>query len=134
MAKKKITPLINKLWKIFSEYIRLRDSYDGYCNCFTCGANIDWKYETDAGHFMSRKNQATLFHPLNVHAQCKSCNGFKAGMQYEYGKRLNVVYGEGTAETLQRMSKQSHPFRPEWLEALIEVYKLKLEQIRKEKL
>jgi hypothetical protein len=65
----------------------------------------------DAGHFRSVGAAPNLrFHPWNINGQCRSDNGFKGGMTYEYGKELDARRGEGTADFLADLSRKSEPF------------------------
>src|SRR4029079_7087783 len=89
VVKKKKPPSIStlkkKLWRIFSWFIRLRDSDDeGYCYCFTSGKRMFWK-EAQAGHFMSRRYNNTFVNEKNVHAQSAYDNCHLSGNQYIYG-------------------------------------------------
>jgi hypothetical protein len=125
MAKKTLSSLDKKLWKIFSIYIRKRDSdEDGYVYCFTCGVRKHWT-EVDAGHFVTRSAKAIKYDEKNVHAQCKACNGFQGGMTYEYGKKLDERYGKGTAENLEAQRHSISGWTIQYLEDLIEKYNKK---------
>ncbi len=94
-----------KLWKIFSEFIRLRDSNEnGFCTCFTCGA-IRYYKNMDCGHGIPRQHMATKYNEQNNHAQCKACNGFEAGNQAKYKEAVNKKYGPGTWDYLTLMSR-----------------------------
>lgn len=127
---KKIRTLDNKLWKIFSEYIRRRDAdEDGIVYCITCGARKHWK-QVDAGHFVSRNAKAIKYDEQNVHAQCKSCNGFHGGMSYVYGQRIDELYGEGTAENLEAQRHSISGWTAEHLEKLIQEYTEKLDNLK----
>ena len=102
---------IKKLDAALSKLVRLGFADDnGYVQCFTCGKMKDWKYETDCGHFQSRSKYSTrwLFDPdngmVNVMPQCKGCNMSNGGQQYVFGKRLDAVYGEGTAQKIVDLS------------------------------
>ena len=93
--------LVNTLDRIFSEFIRLRDSdAHGYCRCITCTNRAPWK-EMDAGHFISRDRKAVRWNEHNVHAQCPRCNRFRGGEQFLHGQAIDKLYGEGTVEGLQ---------------------------------
>ena len=113
MRKKTHAQLKRKLWPIFSLYIRRRDK--GIC--FTCGKRSAIP-ECDAGHFIPRGagGLALFFHPDNVHTQCKTCNLFLQGNQYEYGKRL----GEEKVKELYKLKQQITKDFP--FEELIEKY------------
>ena len=88
-------------WKWMSLYVRkqMADT-NGVCQCFTCKKWIDWKYEAEAGHFRSRRHESTMFDEVNVHVQCTYCNKELHGNEAVYFRRLNEVFGEGTAEGL----------------------------------
>ena len=102
MAKKNtVAKLKKELDKVFSQYIRLVNAdHRGYCICFTCGVEKHWK-EIQAGHFMSRKHNATRWHLDNVKPQCVKCNMFNQGEQYRFGQEL----GPDTAEKMEWLSK-----------------------------
>jgi endogenous inhibitor of DNA gyrase (YacG/DUF329 family) len=105
MAKTTISKLKKKLDKLFSEYVRRKNSDDiGMTNCFTCGTKKHWK-EQHAGHFMSRRHHSTRWDEINVQVQCPKCNLFNQGEQYKFGLYLDQRYGEGTAEELNIRSK-----------------------------
>lgn len=94
-----------KLWKAFSEYIRIRDSdVNGICRCITCGFIAHWK-RMDCGHGIPRQHKATKYHEHNNHAQCKRCNGFEGGKREIYKLEVDRRYGEGTWYKLEVMSK-----------------------------
>ena len=92
--------LKGKLDRLFSEYIRRRDAdYAGYCRCVTCGKVQHWR-EMDAGHFVPRDRIATRWDETNVHPQCRECNRFRSGKQYEHGMAIDRIHGPGTAARL----------------------------------
>jgi len=43
---------------------------------------------------------------VNVSPQCARCNMTNGGQQYIFGKRLDEVYGEGTADRVIRLSNE----------------------------
>ena len=95
-----------KLWKAFSEFIRLRDAdVNGIVNCFTCGTPRHWK-KVDCGHGVGRQHKATKFNEFNNHGQCKRCNGFEEGRKDVYSKEVHRPYGKGTWDKLLLQSKQ----------------------------
>jgi len=108
---------IKKLDAALSKFVRssLADD-EGYVECFTCGQRKNWKYEVDCGHFQSRSKYSTrwLFDPdngmVNVMPQCKGCNMTNGGQQYVFGKRLDAVFGEGTAEKVVDLSNTLRKF------------------------
>lgn len=67
--------LVRKLDKVFSLYIRLRDSaaYNyQYFRCISCGQIKPFE-QMDCGHFISRTHQATRFDEENAHGECRFC-------------------------------------------------------------
>ena len=93
-----------KLDNLFSEYIRLRDCDDnGMITCITCGHKQHWTH-AQCGHYMKRINASTRYDLQNCAAQCSTCNCGNDGLQDEHGKAIDRMYGEGTAEKLQRLS------------------------------
>tara|TARA_R110000822_G_scaffold67112_6_gene163662 strand:+ start:182 stop:592 length:411 start_codon:yes stop_codon:yes gene_type:complete len=108
-----------KLDNALSKYVRKSNADEnGFINCFTCGAKKDWLYETDCGHFQSRSKMSTrfLYEPehgmVNVMPQCKRCNMPNGGNgeQYLFGKHLDELFGEGTAEKVEIMSNKMRKF------------------------
>jgi len=98
-----------KLWKLISEYVRRKDAdSQGYTFCYTCGVVGHWK-EMDAGHGIPGRKNYVLFNLDLLRAQCKSCNGFRAGEQYIFGKKLNQENGEGWYE--QELIKSRAPYK-----------------------
>ncbi len=125
--------LIKDLDKIFSLFIRMRASDEnGYATCFTCGQVKKWK-EGDAGHFISRGAYSTRWNETNVQFQDKKCNIFQNGQQYLYSVGLDSHYGKGTAEALYVMSRQTRKYGVGELKAMIEIYKEKVERLKRDK-
>ena len=103
----KLTGNEKTTWDWVSKYIRLRDTDDnGYCTCCTCGTVKHWK-DMQAGHFRSRKHNATAWDSRNIHAQCVSCNKFNDGEQFIHGQYIDKIYGDGTAPMLLAESKKT---------------------------
>jgi len=128
MARKvKLSTLKNKLDKIFSEYIRRRDVDDhtGFGKCIDCGRETPFA-EGDAGHFVGRRHLSTRWDEDNVHFQHRYCNRFLNGRQYEYGQAL----GDRADELIQK-SHQVAKFDATHLQYLIDIYKDKLAELKK---
>ena len=96
--------LVAKADKLFSEYVRLRDSSGGYGECITCGKRLHYK-DAHAGHFQKRKYYETRWDEENVNLQCSACNTFNDGEQYLYAKAVDLKYGDGTADKLHKMAR-----------------------------
>jgi Bacteriophage Lambda NinG protein len=95
-----------KAWKWFSEWIRLRDS-DAYgrAQCITCQRSDHWR-TMDAGHYITRAKESTLFDERNVSCQCKGCNRFQGGKFYEHGMAVDRKFGAGTRAALELKAGQ----------------------------
>ena len=133
MAKKKLKP-ITKLKKeldsIFSTYVRLRDlTLNGEAICVTCNIAKPYK-QMQNGHFMSRRHMSTRFEEMNTAVQCMGCNMYNQGMQYEMSKYLDKKYGEGTAESMQVLSRQIKKIGRIDYDYLIDLYKDKVKQLK----
>ena len=115
--------------KYFSKYIRRRDAdYRGLSQCITCGGWKSYK-QMDAGHFINRDREATRYDEKNVNAQCKKCNRFQSGNQFEHGKAIDRKYGPGTAEQILQKSKMRCRRKQADYEYLAQEFKQKLDQL-----
>ena len=116
---------------VFSRYIRLRDADEnGYCTCITCQKTLPWS-DVDAGHFVSRARLSTRYNEKNVNAQCRHCNRFCAGMQYEHGKAIDKKHGAGTADSLVALSSKLSKLTQTDYDALISLYRSKVALLKK---
>lgn len=84
-SSQRIPTLKRKLWKVFAQYVKIRDNHV----CYTCGA-IVYGSNANAGHFIPKGagGLALYFHPDNVHCQCVYCNLVMEGNHYIYGRKL----------------------------------------------
>ena len=122
-----------KLWKIFSEFIRLRDSdSNGVAQCITCGRTASWK-AFDCGHGIGRQHKATKYDERNNHAQCKKCNGFEGGQQAIYKEEVEKRYGKGTWDILILKSRQVCKRGKVEIQVMEEYYKKKVKELKAEK-
>jgi len=122
-----------KLWKVFSEFIRIRDSdSNGIGRCFTCSFTADWK-RFDAGHGIGRQHKSTKYDERNVHSQCKRCNGFEGGQQAIYKEEVEKRYGQGTWDELVLKSRQVCKRGKVEIEVMTEYYKKEVARLKKEK-
>jgi hypothetical protein len=122
-----------KLWKVFSQFIRLRDSNDhGYCKCFTCGRVRYWT-DLDCGHGIGRQHLSVKYSEKNNHAQCKHCNGFEEGMKDIYAKNVDEKYGKGTWNLLKLAARKPFSLSNFEITALTVHYKKEVEKLKKQK-
>jgi hypothetical protein len=119
--------------RYFSEYIRLRDSNENCtATCITCGKEGQIS-EMDAGHFIDRSHKATRYDEQNVNAQCRACNRFQSGRQYEHGIAIDLKYGAGTANELLQKSRQIFRANQAFYESEAERFKQLAEEQRQHK-
>jgi len=121
-----ISSLKKEVWDLFSEYTRRTEADEnGICTCVTCGRKDHWT-KFDAGHYI----HGTLFLiPELVHVQCRSCNGFKAGMAIEYKEYMLKLYGQELLNKLEFLAKRPHKFSIFELQKFKEMYKQKLSEL-----
>jgi 5-methylcytosine-specific restriction endonuclease McrA len=132
MPKRKPTKsaLIKKADKVFSLYIRQRNSdHRGHTECFTCGKHDHWK-KLQCGHFMSRRHYSTRWNETNCQVQCSACNVFRYGEQYKFSKNLDSKFGENTAEDLLILSNKTVHYDAADLLQLIEFYEKKISELK----
>lgn len=133
--KPTLTKLKNKLWPIFSAYIRARDCLKttgctSFGLCVTCDKRYHFKL-LQAGHFIPGRHNANLFSEKGTHAQCYNCNINLKGNTLEYRRRIIEMYGEGADLELEKEDRQIKKFSEAELLEMIETYKLKLAELNK---
>ena len=86
---------IDKLDKVFSLYIRLRDSRAWHYRAFRCISCGDTKpFEMmDCGHFVSRNCFAIRWNEQNCSGECSACNRFHSDHLLGYRKNLIIKLG-----------------------------------------
>lgn len=130
---KKRTNLIAKLDKVFSLYIRLRDTMpSGYFKCISCG-HVKRFEQADCGHFYSRTHMATRFDEDNSSAECSFCNRFKADHLISYQTNLIKKIGIGRFELLGVKAHSTKKWCDFELEAMIKHYTSEVKRLSTEK-
>lgn len=128
--KVSISTLTIKADKVLSEYTRKRDCIktSGTVEkgvCITCWETKNYE-QFDAGHFITRASRSTRWQEQNVNTQCKACNWWGSGRQYEHGLAIDKKYWEGTADILVRLWHEPQKVTREFLEEIIREYTEKL--------
>ena len=119
-------------WKAFSEFIRLRDSDEfGRLQCVTCQRSGPWR-SMDAGHFITRAKESTLFDERNVHGQCKGCNRFQGGKFLEHERAIERIHGAGTAQILKDKALTLCKRTASDYQFIADTYRLRVERIKEE--
>ena len=116
----KLARLKDQAWKIFSQYIRLRDK-----RCFTCPNGR----AENAGHFF---HNCLDFDEENIHGQCVRCNKWLSGNLAVYAVNLLRLLGKRKFDALtirhyRDMKSQKHDDK--YYEDIIEKYKNKIEKL-----
>lgn len=121
------TEWLNLAQVVFNTYIRLRDAKLG---CITCKRPFKDKY--DAGHFLSVGSYPALrFNEDNVHGQCVACNQYGHGMQTEYFIELPHRIGLDRLNDLLELRKSVLKLTELEIKELIDKYKKKIKEIKK---
>lgn len=117
--------LKDKLDRIFSLFIRHRDSKDGAFKCISCGQIKSYSL-ADCGHYINRANMTTRFDEINCNAQCSHCNRFREGNNQGYRKGLIKKYGEPAIEMLEMKKHNTSNISSAELRVMIDLYSSKL--------
>lgn len=118
--------------KIFSKYIRYRDSKDGYFRCISCG-QIKPFAKADCGHYINRKHMILRYNEMNCNAQCRSCNSFDEGNVQGYRRGLISKYSEQAVLLLESMKYQSRKISDIDYKLMIDYYRKEVKRLEKEK-
>ncbi len=99
---------INDVARVFQRLVRmLHADKNGNCTCVTCGKVLPWNDSgMNAGHYVSRSRHATVFHFINCHPQCASCNAHKGGNTAKYEQFMLSKYGSERVSDLQICAEQ----------------------------
>ena len=117
--------LVRDLDKVFSQYIRVKDSIDGIAVCVTCGDQKPWRQQQN-GHYMSRGHYPTRWDEDNCHVQCVACNMFRSGNYTEYSIYMINRYGADFLPVLRDKAKNGSKIHTSVIKGLIEEYTQKL--------
>lgn len=128
-----LSALVERLDKVFSKYIRLRDAMPGgLFRCISCG-KIKPIGQADCGHFHSRTHMSTRFDEDNCHAECRYCNRFSADHLIGYRENLIRKIGEQRYLLLEVKAHETRKWSHFELEQLVKYYKSLVEKLQKEK-
>ena len=135
---------MKELDRVFSKFIRLRDSFPSnhfyriWGNCSTCKKKVlVWEigvgYNDSAhcGHFVCRTHQATRHDEQNAHLQCAECNILGLGKPEEMADYIDKKYGKGTAESLIIKSKKLTKLFPHEKKELLHFYRKKVNELER---
>jgi len=124
----KLSELIKELDRVFSLFIRQRDSDEnGKGKCITCSKVGDYR-KMDCGHYVPRMVYATRWDETNAYLQCINCNQFDSGNLIKFAEEIDKKHAEGYSEKLR--CKRHFFYKVERLELIdkIDYYKSKIKQ------
>lgn len=125
--------LVDKLDRVFSLFIRYRDTMpNGYFRCISC-SKIKQFQQADNGHYINRKHMNTRYDEMNCNAQCRHCNRFSEGNIQDYRRNLITKYGERAVLLLEAKKNITRHFSDFQLEEKIAYYKEKAKILKQEK-
>lgn len=128
-----ISRLTSVLDKVFSLYVRLRDTdKDGNGYCCTSGEWKEWS-SLQCGHCFSRRFMSTRWHPKNCHAQSVRDNVILHGEQYKHTLYIDNKYGKGSAEKLYKESQEIKKWTSFELKELVDYYTAEVRELIKTK-
>lgn len=97
---------------IFQKWIRERDKDLPCISCNKTDAELGPNM-FDSGHFYSAERfSGLIFHEMNVHKQCKQCNGTNMhGNLAEYRKGLVAKFGDAYVNHLDEISNPNREYK-----------------------
>lgn len=133
--KPSVATLVKKLDRVFSEYIRLRDSKPfgyKYFRCISCGRILPYE-EADCGHFIGRTHMSVRFDELDCNAECRRCNRFSSDHIIYYQKNLEKKIGKEKLDLLIARGHQTKKWTAWELSILITHYQEEVNKMLKER-
>ncbi len=127
MKNKGVAYYKKKLDKIFSQFIRLKETNQGWGRCVTCGKLKPFG-ELDCGHFISRRYTKFRWSEENAHIQCRYCNRF-GGEIDSYYLWMVKKYGQKKVEQMIKEKNETIKLNIDWLKKEIEKYKNKIKKL-----
>lgn len=126
----------NKLWKVFSVFIRMRDCLEAtgtISNGKCCTCNKDYAFTNlQAGHFIPGREDSILFDPTCVHSQCYKCNIKRSGEWLKYFRFMEKKYGRDFIFELMEKSEKKCVITVEWIESAMVYYLNKIAEMEAE--
>lgn len=110
--------LQKRLWKLVSDYVRIRDWYAYNKRCVATGEYIPTWKDGQAGHFISYSicNSMFRFDIWNIHLQSAKSNAWGGqSIGHAFGEELKRRYGEDFLEELKAENRS-------WLGKKVENY------------
>jgi len=129
---KKEPDLTDKLDKVFSLYIRLRDAMpNGMIRCISCGQIKEFS-KFDCGHYWSRSHIGTRWDEDNCNAECAYCNRMTGG-EHMIGYRENLIkkIGQQRFDLLEVKAREYSDLKKDKfkMQLLIKYYQNKVKEL-----
>ena len=116
--------------KWFNRSVKYRDSEfiegEWLFQCITCNRRVLFKdregrfyKHANAGHFQPETYSNLRYDETNVNAQCSVCNN-NQGEQVKYARALDLKYGRGTADRLEKEAGHKQWTMEELLQIILE--------------
>lgn len=124
---------LSEAQKVFNQYIRLRDRYNGQRNCICCDRPLDWgnTQGVDSGHYLPVGGNAGLrFNLHNVHAQSSYCNRYRGGDSGSYRDNLIIKIGLDRVAALEDSTKRGK-YSNEYLQRVKRIFSKKVKIMKK---
>lgn len=94
-----------KLWKVTSDYVRIRDWYE-FKRCISCNKIVEHWSSLQGGHFraFSICRGYSKFDEVNVFGQCAKCNtAYDSNLiGKEFAKNIVARYGQSRLDLLEK--------------------------------
>ena len=119
-----------KLDRLFSKFIKLRDSGTDFFKCISCG-QVKPNNQFNAGHYWSRRYMSTRYDEKNVNGQCVYCNLHLKGHIQGYTQGLIKKYGENVLQELEIKKNNVCKMGEFEFTLLIDEYKEKIKDLKK---
>lgn len=130
---KSVSTLEKKLDRIFSRFIRLRDTKQygfKYGKCISCGRIMPYD-QLDCGHFHSRIHRNTRYDEDNCSIECHYCNRMSADHLIKYQDNLIKKIGQQRFDLLKVKASMTCKRSAFELELLIKEYEKKVKELEK---
>lgn len=131
---KSVSSLEKKLDRVFSKFIRLRDTKQygfKYGRCISCGRIMPYT-QLDCGHFHSRIHRNTRYDEDNCHVECHYCNRMSADHLIKYQENLIKKIGQKRFDLLKVKASMTCKRSAFELELLIKEYEKKIKELENE--
>lgn len=129
VKEKSLQVLEKELDRVFSEFIRLRDSVNGYVICFVCGGKVPWR-QAQNGHFVKRANMVTRFSEINCNGVCEPCNVYDPEHDKQYRYAMIQKHGLKEVERLEATKADLQKYMRFEIQELIDHYKKQVKRLK----